>query len=52
MSIASCPLCNEEVILSQPPTIGQHAICQACDAKLEVVWLYPLTLDEEDETTQ
>jgi lysine biosynthesis protein LysW len=45
MVITTCPVCKQEVIVSEHPDIGTQVICEACGMKLEVVWLYPLAVD-------
>ena len=46
---ASCPVCHSKIEISQEPDIGLRIICQNCLAKLEVTWLYPITLDLPEE---
>ena len=40
-----CPVCKNETDLSFPPTIGQLVICQVCKSTLEVIWLFPISLE-------
>lgn len=41
-----CPGCNYALKFSQSVDIDQVVICSNCGAALEVVWLYPLTLEK------
>jgi lysine biosynthesis protein LysW len=44
-----CPECKQEIDLISPHDLGQRVICQTCIIQLEVVWLYPLSLDTVDD---
>lgn len=46
MCSAPCPHCRQTIQLDQNPVIGQNARCENCGVMFEVVWLYPVTLDE------
>ena len=45
MPRAVCPDCDEQVLVSGVPKIGQIVYCSSCDARLEVVEIDPLELD-------
>jgi hypothetical protein len=40
-----CLSCEVVLTIAMPPEIGQKICCPECNATLEVVWLFPLTLD-------
>jgi lysine biosynthesis protein LysW len=44
-----CPECKEKIDLPTTIGLGQQVICAACETPLEVVWLYPLSLDTVDD---
>ena len=46
MVTVSCPKCQRQINLDPDLEIGQQVICQLCAAELEVVWLFPICLDE------
>ncbi len=48
MAFAYCPDCAGRIYLGRKPWVGQPAICDYCDADLEVVKLNPLQLDWAD----
>jgi lysine biosynthesis protein LysW len=45
----SCPVCKNETELYFPPKIGQLVTCQVCKTTLEVIWLFPVSLDPVEE---
>jgi len=49
MNLTQCPLCQADIEIGPKPSLGQEVVCPHCDAQLEVVWLYPLALDEPEE---
>ena len=40
-----CPVCQSKLEIMIEPDIGYHLNCKSCQAELEVIWLYPITLD-------
>jgi len=54
---ATCPDCEERILVQGPARIGQKVNCPNCDAELEVIAVDPVELDwvyddydgEEDE---
>ncbi len=48
MAFAYCPDCAARIYLGRRPWQGQPALCDYCDADLEVVALNPPTLDWVD----
>lgn len=42
---AICPECKNITNLHAPLELGQQVICQYCQAILEIIWLYPLSLE-------
>ncbi|MBM3145708.1 MAG: hypothetical protein FJ010_12225 [Chloroflexi bacterium] len=46
MSISvECPSCGVPVKMNANAKLGQTVTCNACQAKLEVIWLDPIELD-------
>ncbi|MFN2126345.1 MAG: hypothetical protein ACK2TU_00660 [Anaerolineales bacterium] len=45
MIIAECPNCNAHIEIETVPVIGMPVVCYRCCVNLEVIWLYPVTLD-------
>ena len=45
MIIAECPSCNSHIEIESSPVIGMPVDCYHCNVKLEIVWLYPVSLD-------
>ncbi len=45
MVIAECPNCNAHIEIETVPVIGLPVDCYRCNINLEVIWLYPVTLD-------
>ena len=45
MITVKCPLCQNKIIVSQPILLGQRVTCSECTSPLEVIWLYPVSLD-------
>lgn len=44
MLTAICPECKANISISVEPYIGQGLTCAACSTRLEIVWLFPLSL--------
>lgn len=42
---ATCPECKNETEVVSPPELGQRLTCMICNTPLEIVWLYPISLD-------
>jgi lysine biosynthesis protein LysW len=51
MIITVCPDCSNELSVSENPRIGGSVACDSCGQKLEIVWLYPLEVDYQEEKT-
>ena len=51
MAFAYCPDCAGRIYLGRRPQIGQPAVCDYCNADLEVVGLNPPQLDWTDNVT-
>jgi len=49
---AFCPQCHTEISLTSSPEIGQRVSCSTCDTTLEIIWLYPLSLDYPEDQEQ
>lgn len=49
MAFAYCPDCGSRIYLGHRPWLGQPAVCDQCEADLEVVRLNPPGLDWVDE---
>lgn len=47
-----CPQCHTEVTLDPSPEIGQRVSCGTCATILEIIWLYPLSLDFPEDREQ
>lgn len=45
MIIVECPNCNAHIEIDKTPVIGLPVKCYQCHVDLEVIWLYPITLD-------
>ena len=43
--VAECPLCQNDINITQRLRLGQCVMCPSCDVELEVVWLYPIELN-------
>ena len=41
----SCPNCQSKLEINGTPKIGQPVQCSNCSTNLEIVWLFPITLD-------
>ncbi len=52
MITASCPECKNQINLDTNPEIGQTIKCATCQTILEVIWLYPLSLDYPEYSQQ
>jgi hypothetical protein len=48
MITASCPDCDNQLILDTTPEIGQLLRCVNCHKMLEVTWLFPVCLDYQE----
>jgi lysine biosynthesis protein LysW len=51
MAFAYCPDCAGRIYLGRKPQLGQPAVCDYCDADLEVVGLNPPELEWTDNVT-
>ena len=40
-----CPVCKNKTNLWFPIEIGQYVSCDVCKSSLEVIWLFPISLD-------
>ncbi|MBK8465798.1 MAG: hypothetical protein IPL32_08205 [Chloracidobacterium sp.] len=49
MPTSICPECSEEVFVDAEIEQGDTVICEECNAKLVVVGLDPIELDQYDE---
>lgn len=49
MPTSICPECSEEVFVDAEIEQGDNVICEECSAKLVVVGLDPIELDQYDE---
>jgi len=45
MITAVCPQCQNKINLIMPLELGQRVTCSWCNTPLEIIWLYPLSLD-------
>lgn len=52
MVTSTCVICNQKVNLKPPVELGKRVICQSCSTNLEVIWLYPVSLDVAEDQTQ
>jgi lysine biosynthesis protein LysW len=52
MLTVSCLECQQRIHLGPGPKIGQLVICKSCNAELEVIWLFPICLDNLEITDQ
>lgn len=43
-----CMQCGGDVIFETIPEMGEKVACPHCHVRLEVVWLYPLDLDFDE----
>jgi lysine biosynthesis protein LysW len=50
MPNAFCPSCQEEIYIEGVPDLGQRVSCENCDLEIEVIWLYPFTLDYPEDS--
>jgi alpha-aminoadipate/glutamate carrier protein LysW len=49
MPTSVCPECSEEVFVDAEIEQGDSVVCEECNAKLVVVGLDPIELDQYDE---
>lgn len=49
MITVSCPECKNGINLDSSPEIGQLTKCTSCQTVLEVTWLYPISLDYQEQ---
>lgn len=47
--IATCPLCDEDVEISDDAELSEVVVCPSCEHELEIVSLEPLQLIEFEE---
>jgi len=52
MPTSICPECSEEVFVDAEIEQGDNVICEECSAKLVVVGLDPVELDQYDEESE
>ncbi len=45
MITANCPQCQNKINLVMPLVLGQRLTCSVCNTPLEIIWLYPVSLD-------
>lgn len=45
MITAICPHCHNEFGLFMPLAVGQRVTCSVCKTYLEIIWLFPVSLD-------
>ncbi len=45
---AECPQCDTDITFERMPRLGQKAVCESCNTKMEVAFLYPIMLDWAD----
>ena len=48
MIIVKCLKCNCDLMLPVAPEVGERVYCAHCNEEFEVVWLYPLTIDDPE----
>ena len=48
MITASCPSCKTENTLGSNPEIGMRLVCSKCQKELELIWLFPPILDDNE----
>lgn len=48
MIIVSCPECKHQIKLDSAPDIGKVLQCSNCEEVLEVTWLFPISLDHQE----
>lgn len=46
MITVKCPLCQNKINVSQPVMLGQRVTCSECKSLLEIIWLFPISLDK------
>ena len=46
-----CPKCRLKINFGLSPTIGQRVVCPECGSNFDIVWLYPLTVDIHNDST-
>ena len=44
-----CPECKSTIDIADKPVIGEMILCAACKKEFKVTWLYPITLDIENQ---
>ena len=45
MLFVQCPNCNSHIEIEDVPALGLPIECYHCHVELEIIWLYPVTLD-------
>jgi len=48
MATTDCPECGTGIDIDADLVVGKRIKCQACQADLEVIWLFPLSLERAD----
>jgi predicted Zn finger-like uncharacterized protein len=46
-----CPECKSMIDIADIPIIGEVILCPDCKKEFTVTWLYPITLDFENQET-
>ena len=49
MTKTRCPECGEEITFDTNPDIGLRTECRGCQTFLEVIWLFPLSLEPSED---
>lgn len=40
-----CPKCQHHIEIGENPEIGSSVVCPSCHTSLEIIWLFPLSLE-------
>jgi hypothetical protein len=49
MATTYCPECGTEIDIDVDLVVGKRIECQGCQTYLEVIWLFPLSLERSDD---
>jgi len=49
MITVNCPECKNIIQINSTPEIGHLVQCGSCQTVLEVTWLYPVSLDYQEQ---
>ena len=52
MIYSECPNCCAHIKIKKAPSIGLPVKCGYCNVQLEIIWLYPVTLDYPEKQPQ